>query len=145
METIQRIVVAGILIEQGKILLVHRVGSQSSYPGSWELPSGEKQANEDCFNCLVRKIRKEVGISAYVDRPVSVFDYQMERGDTRIKTTQINFLTKRVDSRQHIRLSSVYRQYKYFDRDELDRCQINPAIKNVLTITFDNLANPARV
>ena len=76
---IQKVVVGGVLILDGKVLIVQRHDNEMIYPGMWELPSGKKELLEPTEKALVREFFEETGISVKIIIPVSVFDYQTEK------------------------------------------------------------------
>jgi 8-oxo-dGTP diphosphatase len=55
-------VVAGLLVEAGKVFLCHRAASRRWYPNVWDLPGGHIEGNESPAQALVRELREELGI-----------------------------------------------------------------------------------
>jgi 8-oxo-dGTP diphosphatase len=55
-------VVAGILVENGRVLLTQRAFGQS-FPFLWEFPGGKVEPGESPEAALVREFREEVGIT----------------------------------------------------------------------------------
>ena len=55
-------VVAGLLVEAGKVCLCHRSASRRWYPNVWDLPGGHVEENEAPPVALVRELREELGI-----------------------------------------------------------------------------------
>ncbi|MBU1148525.1 NUDIX hydrolase [Patescibacteria group bacterium] len=141
MKTIQKVVTSGVLVRNGKVLLVQRSADEKIYPNLWELPSGKKEIGENCQECLIREMKEEIGIDVYIDQPISIFDYVIEKDETKIETTQINFLIRQVDRRNNLRLSKAHQAYRFFSKEEISRWDISEQIKNVLNITFDKIAN----
>jgi 8-oxo-dGTP diphosphatase len=67
------LVVAGILIRQGRVLLCHRSADRSWYPDVWDFPGGHVEEGETPHRALVRELREELGIEAEAP-PDSTFD-----------------------------------------------------------------------
>jgi 8-oxo-dGTP diphosphatase len=88
---VQTVVVsAGILIEQGRVLLTQRKKG-SHLAGAWEFPGGKVEPGEDPREALARELREELGIEAaasdvievtfhrYPERAVLLVFYRAER------------------------------------------------------------------
>jgi len=88
---VQTIVVsAGILIEQGRVLLTQRKAG-SHLAGAWEFPGGKVEPGEDPRDALARELTEELGIEAtagdvievtfhrYAERAVMLIFYRAER------------------------------------------------------------------
>jgi 8-oxo-dGTP pyrophosphatase MutT (NUDIX family) len=58
--------VYGVLIEDGRVLLLRRAGS-GYRDGQWSLPAGHLDGDEDAVSGLVRELSEEVSISAERD------------------------------------------------------------------------------
>ena len=65
------IVSAGILIEQGRVLLTQRKKG-SHLAGAWEFPGGKVEPGEDPRDALARELREELGIEASVGDVIEV-------------------------------------------------------------------------
>jgi 8-oxo-dGTP diphosphatase len=65
------IVAAGILIEDGKVLLTQRKRG-THLEDRWEFPGGKCEEDEDPKAALVRELAEEVGIDVRVGDPVCV-------------------------------------------------------------------------
>ncbi|MEO7058302.1 MAG: NUDIX domain-containing protein [Lapillicoccus sp.] len=55
-------VVAGILIEGGRVLLTLRNAQRRAYPGTWALPGGHVESGEPEAEALRRELREELDI-----------------------------------------------------------------------------------
>ncbi len=72
-------VVAGILVDAGKVLLCHRSASRRWYPDVWDLPGGHVEQNEAPAAALVRELAEELGIQ--VSEPTDPLFAQLLRPD----------------------------------------------------------------
>ncbi|GMA33286.1 NUDIX domain-containing protein [Litorihabitans aurantiacus] len=59
-------VVAGALVDERGVLLLHRDAGRTFYPGCWDLPGGHVEPGEEPARALVRELREEVGVIADV-------------------------------------------------------------------------------
>lgn len=74
------IVAAGILIENGKVLLSRR--KQGSHlAGMWEFPGGKAEPGEDPRSALRRELEEELGIFTRVGEIVDVTFHRYEDAD----------------------------------------------------------------
>lgn len=55
-------VVAGLLVDAGKVLLCHRSAGRRWYPNVWDLPGGHIEQTETPAEALVRELHEELGI-----------------------------------------------------------------------------------
>ncbi len=61
----QILVTAGVIIENGKLLIAQRL-PQGSEGGKWEFPGGEVEPGEDPKVGLRRELREELGVTVEV-------------------------------------------------------------------------------
>ncbi|MFG3253644.1 (deoxy)nucleoside triphosphate pyrophosphohydrolase [Streptomyces sp. NPDC048172] len=64
-ETKPRVVVAGAVYDQGKLLAARRT-APPEFAGRWELPGGKVEPGETPQEALVRELREELGIEVEV-------------------------------------------------------------------------------
>ena len=74
------IVAAGIVIEQGKVLLSRRKKG-SHLAGLWEFPGGKAEAGEDPRAALRRELEEELGITTRIGEIVEVTFHRYEDAD----------------------------------------------------------------
>ncbi len=65
------LVVAGVLVEQGKVLLSQRKRG-THLEGAWEFPGGKVEPDEDPREALARELAEELGIDAEVQDPLEI-------------------------------------------------------------------------
>jgi 8-oxo-dGTP diphosphatase len=56
-------IAAGLLFDQGRLLLGKRSTRRIAYPGVWDLPGGHVEAGETTEQALVRELREELGVT----------------------------------------------------------------------------------
>ncbi|MFE9190629.1 NUDIX domain-containing protein [Micromonospora sp. NPDC007208] len=56
------VVVTGALVENGAVLLVHRLPTKRAYPDVWDLPGGQVEAGESELQALAREMHEELGV-----------------------------------------------------------------------------------
>lgn len=134
---IQKIVVAGAVLHNGKILILQRHANESVYPNMWELPSGKREAMETSGDALLREVREEAGIDVTVVMPFSVFEYQIEKPDEIRDTTQINFLVRPVGDFVEVTLSSEHQKYQWITSSEASDYGVTEETGNVIRKAFE--------
>ena len=55
-------VVAGALVREGRVLLVHRSPHRHAYPNVWDLPGGHVETGESELQALSREMHEELGV-----------------------------------------------------------------------------------
>jgi 8-oxo-dGTP pyrophosphatase MutT (NUDIX family) len=55
-------VVVGVLILEGRVLLVHRRPEKHANPDVWDLPGGLVEAGESELDALARELHEELGV-----------------------------------------------------------------------------------
>jgi 8-oxo-dGTP diphosphatase len=62
MSSPEHLVACGLLLREGRALLVHRSPTKTWYPDVWDLPGGHIEPGESSGQALVRELREELGI-----------------------------------------------------------------------------------
>lgn len=134
---IQKIILAGVVINDGKILIIQRSQNDDSYPGLWEIPGGKKEPLESSIIALKREVKEETGLDVQILKPIDVFYFQVEKLDEIRDATQISFLVKPINSTE-VELSSEHQGYVWINQGELENYHISSETKNVLKTAFEN-------
>lgn len=72
-------VVAGIVVEHGRVLVAQRHRNQS-FPLLWEFPGGKIEAGESPQDALAREFREELGIVVEIQSPYGAVEYSGKDG-----------------------------------------------------------------
>jgi 8-oxo-dGTP diphosphatase len=132
---VQKVVVGGVLIHDGKVLILQRNENEGIYPGMWELPSGKKELLEKTEDALVREFKEEVGIEVTVIAPISVFDYQITKNTEIRDSVQINFLVASVNTIE-VKISGEHQAYEWIGEADIVRYDLSDATKAVVRKAF---------
>ncbi|MBU4347183.1 NUDIX hydrolase [Patescibacteria group bacterium] len=132
---IQKIVLAGVVYKNSRILIVKRHENEKIFPGMWELPSGKKEPLEGWRSGLAREVKEETGLKVKILMPVSVFDYIIKKEEIR-DTTQINFLVKPFPLSQKIKLSDEHSDYRWLKENEIENYYLSKNTKQVIRDSF---------
>jgi len=132
---IQKIVLGGVVINNGKVLLLQRNKDEDVYPNMWELPSGKKEALEPSEESLTREIKEESGLEVDIIIPLSVFDYQIEKTDEIRDSTQINFIVKPKNNLD-VKISREHQNFVWVSESEIDNYNLTESVKSALKKVF---------
>jgi 8-oxo-dGTP diphosphatase len=64
---LRKLVVAGLVIRDGRVLITQRTATQS-LALKWEFPGGKVEAHEAPVDALIRELREEIGVTVRVGR-----------------------------------------------------------------------------
>jgi len=132
----QRVVLGGVVVRDGKVLILQRSKDETVFPGLWELPSGKKEPLEESEKALVREVEEETGLKVSIKALVSVFDYQVEKPDMIRDSTQINFLVEVIDNNYDVKICEEHQAVAWVSKDELNKYEISDRVKKVITDTL---------
>ena len=155
------ITVKGIVIYEGKTLILKRVRPSSDGLGYWELPGGGLEYGEDPHQALVKEFR--VPINKYIyELPAGLVDSDDENFESAVKrelkeetgldieiikpvytftairphyqTVGIGFLC--IPTNDQVKISFEHTDYKFVDEDELEKT-LDPHIFNDIKKTIE--------
>ena len=103
------ITVKGIVIYEGKTLILKRVRPSSDGLGYWELPGGGLEYGEDPHQALVRELKEETGLDIEIIKPVYTFTAIRPH----YQTVGIGFLC--IPTNDQVKISFEHTDYKFVD------------------------------
>jgi len=118
MEEIQKIVVAGVVYNKGKFLVLKRSNTEDIFPNKWELPSGKVEFGEDPNKALIREIKEETGLIIENFFPLKCTHYIIEKPDKKRHTVQIIYMVNLLRI-NNIVLAEEHDDYKWITIDDL--------------------------
>ncbi len=117
-----KIVAAGIIYNNGKILIAQRKLNKS-LGGKWEFPGGKQEEGESLEQCLKREIQEELHLSITVKKYFMTSEYSYDFGTISLNaffaespTQEISYM----DSHEEIKWVEL-NQLKDFDFAPADR------------------------
>ena len=114
----QRIVAAGFIWDEGKVLLAKRATTKTVAPGQYHLPGGHVEFGETVEAALVREIAEEFGVGIKVLEPFYAFSYVTGE----IHTVGIACLARLTGPRENICLKlDEAAEYVWASKEELLR------------------------
>lgn len=116
MSNLNKIVVAvkGVIVNEGKVLIVQRANNDEVGGGTWECVGGKIEFGEDLEAALKREICEEVGLDVRVERILYATTFKTD------PTRQVVILTYLCRSESKtINLSNEHMDYKWSRTKEL--------------------------
>jgi len=93
-------VVAGLLIEDGKIFIAQRQNHDSS-PGRWEFPGGKVEEGELATEALLREWQEELGVQIEVVRIFGSNKFKTEKAEFHLELYRVNRLSGEFQLYEH--------------------------------------------
>lgn len=138
MKQYQQVCVGGFIQnDKGGVLMVKRSDTDDFLPGLWELPGGGTDIGENPIQALQREIKEEVGLDVVVERPLSVDDYTMEEGDSKIHRVEITFLCNATT--ETVVLSHEHSEYKWVMEENIKSLGLTEYMAKAVMTCFKSL------
>lgn len=134
---VQKVIAAGIVKHNGKVLIICREKNDNNFPGLWEIPSGKKEDMESVEDAAVREVKEETGLNVKIIKPAAVFNYINEKSDEIRDATQICFLVK-IIGEPKVTLSSEHDDYAWVSETELDNYNVSRETKNAIVLALNS-------
>jgi len=134
-KVIQRIVIAGIVIKDGKVLIIQRSKDDRVFPTLWEIPGGKREFFETSKKALLREVKEEVGINIKSLFPVDVFEFRSEKDGVIRDTTQVSFLCE-LKGKSKVNLSSEYQDFAWVKKKDLNKYNLTNKAKKAIIKAF---------
>ena len=132
---VQKLIVAGVVLHEGKVLIIQRAEGDEAFPGLWEIPSGKRELLEKTIEGVKREVKEETGMEVEVGDPIGVFDFKVEKEDEIRDATQISFLAKPAGGVE-VKLSSEHQNFAWITESEIDKYKISDETKEILKKAF---------
>ena len=116
------VVVKGLILNEGKVLLVKRSNEEEVGGGTWELVGGKIEFGEDLKPGLLREIKEEVNLNVTIERILYTTTFLTD------PTRQVILLTYLCQSQtKTVALSSAHSDYHWATKEET-RLLLTPEI-----------------
>jgi 8-oxo-dGTP diphosphatase len=108
------VVVKGIILHEGKVLIVKRSADEEIGRDSWETVGGKIEFGEDLETALIREINEETGLTVAVERILFATTFKT---DPVRQVVILSYLCK--SSTRQVVLSAEHSDYQWADADQL--------------------------
>lgn len=109
----QIVVASGVLVVDGKVLLIKRGSRNFPDPHSWVLPSGKVEPLETPDEAARREFKEETGISVRVIELLVIENYFYDAKHTRTHIIECIYLVKSVANNFTIKLDADHADYRF--------------------------------
>jgi 8-oxo-dGTP diphosphatase len=123
-------VLAAIIFNDEKQVLIAQRRSPSANAGMWEFPGGKLETSETPEECIIREIKEELNIEVRVIRPYQIVNYAHPDGQNILLMSYLcAHLSGDIQLNEHSRIEWVnpdmLTSYNFLPADE-------PIVKNLL-------------
>ncbi|MGA9226055.1 MAG: NUDIX domain-containing protein [Mesobacillus sp.] len=109
------VVVKGVILLEGRVLIVKRAADDEVGNNTWETVGGKMELGEDIEAALIREINEEIGITVTVDKILYATTFKTD------PTRQIILLAYLCHSESHdIKLSAEHSDFKWATKEQLE-------------------------
>lgn len=138
---LQKIVVVGFIIHDGKLLIVKRSSKAKFLPNYYELPGGHVEFGEEPKEALKREIKEELGVDVTIFEPFHYFSYFSDEGN--VHNIEIAFFAKVNESVKNIKLNE-HEDIRWVTKNELDSYKISDKEKETMKKGFEIIYSKVR-
>lgn len=128
-----KVVSGGVVIREGKALILQRSENENSFPGMWELPSGKLEEGESIEEALLREVKEESGLDVEILKPVNTFEYNKEKEGQSYHYTQHNFSVRAMDPSQEVLVSTEHQAFAWVDSSDLNNYNLSDETRLAIT------------
>jgi len=120
--------VGGILIENGKILLIKRATEPNK--GLWTIPGGKIKFGEKIEDALKREMLEETGLEVEVLNLEDIYELIMSNGEVRYHYIILDYRVRRISGEPKSSTDAL--ELKWFSKEELKHIETTETMKKLL-------------
>lgn len=135
-QIVQKVAVGGVIIHEGKVLIIQRASDDDVYPNLWEVPSGKREHFEKVSDTVLREVKEETGLNTEIVKIVGAFNFVIEKPEETRDVTQINFLLK-LAGESDVKLSNEHQNFAWITKDEVDNYNLSTETKSIILKAFN--------
>jgi len=127
--------VGGVLIRDGRALIIRRVLKEGTFPGVWEIPNGGIVFGEDPTTAIKRQFKEATGMEVVPVTVVNAFCYQTAADGEERHTVQINYAV-RSPSPKILLKPGMHDKFAWVDERDIDKCGVMTQTANDMKAAF---------
>ena len=116
---------AGVVIKDGKILLIKRVSPP--YAGYWAIPGGKIEPGEHVEECVIREIKEETNLDCEVESLNGIASEIVHDKKTGEKKSHFMVFVVKLKPKHSEIIETDEGELKWFDIDKLDNEKMIPS------------------
>jgi len=116
--------IKGIVLKDGKVLIMKRSLTEDHAQGLWDTPGGAIDFGEDPIECLKREVKEEANLEIEVLKPLRVWSF-LKNPETQI--IGITILCKYKSG--EVKLSEEHTEFKWIKPEEINNYEALDGIK----------------
>lgn len=120
--------VGGILIENGKILLIKRATEPNK--GLWTIPGGKIKFGEKIEDALKREMLEETGLEVEILDLEDIYELIMSNGEVRYHYIILDYRVRRISGEPKSSTDAL--ELKWFSKEELKHIETTETMKKLL-------------
>lgn len=118
-----RVFTSGILLRDGKVLILKRGSAAPTYPKIWDTLGGHVSERESAEDCMRREAKEECGLDVEIKKSGRVYEYVDSYG----RSIVIPYLLE--SESDEVKLSSEHIEYKWIKPEEIKDLECVPDLK----------------
>lgn len=123
----QRIVVSGVLEQDGQYLIVQRAEHETFLPGKYEFPGGKVEFGESAEDALVREFLEETGIEVVVGDVIRSFTF-LSNEDSRHSVEFVYFVRPKNEGVTDVVLGNDHQNHAWTSMSDLQQYDMTDEI-----------------
>jgi 8-oxo-dGTP diphosphatase len=136
-ERTMRVIAAGFIKKQGKLLIAKRSQKARLFPGQYELPGGKLEFGEDPKQALKREIMEEFEVRVKVHEPFHCFSWVSD--DKMKQLVEIAFFAELDEDEKNIKLTE-HEEIRWVTKGDLDGLDISEQERKTMIKGFEVMA-----
>lgn len=128
------LVVKGIVIHEGKALIVQRSLTDDRQPGKWTYPGGHVELHETIAHAVIREVREETGLAVEPTLVNNTYSFLADDKDNFI--IGVTFLCKPLSTT--VKLNKEMRDFKWIDIKHYKKMALPRSVKRELQLLEKN-------
>jgi 8-oxo-dGTP pyrophosphatase MutT (NUDIX family) len=124
-----RVFTTGVLMRNGRLLILKRKPDDDAYPGLWDCVGGHFEPKESAEECMIREAKEETGLDVKIVRPGPLIEYLDRYG----RAVAVPFL---IESKSGKVTLTEHSEARWIRPSAASRYRIVPDLKKALKL-FD--------
>ncbi len=121
-----------IIVKSGKILILRRTGKEDCFKDMWDIPGGKINFGETPEEALRREIKEETNLEVEIIKPVRVWSFFKNNGNTQVIGVTILCRYKK----GKVKLGKEHDEFRWIKPEEIENYNVHEGIKEDIKEAF---------